>query len=465
MGSTIAAVAFLAGSLHLGRGPWFVLHRWLGVSQGQTMLFGVGLVALSVALDYRAALWRNRWRMLKVSGLVAFECVFVGVLLLLTLKVFDRYVGWRQSQTGVVRSEFEQIQGRPTARTLELFPYDGWHIQANYHHQGPMPWEGLTYAEKATNVFDVQTGAMGFFIDFDLDHPPDKAANEFRIVLIGGSGAQGWGGTTNDRMMYSQLNRILNERLAHRGVFIRVINMAMGSSVSYQNFIALNRWGHALEPDLILSYSGRNDFVVPLLNLPTADTHYVFRELDAMAIAARPYEVPKSCERLNAWFPNILNRTTGGRALKLASGFDDYLHKAEESYSRSRGLACRSAQEALDQVVIPLHVHSLQSIKRDFRGIPILLAWQAVHGVELVDYERKLGTDFYNRTYTEVRRQLEGYENDRWYFVNIHQLVENRRDGRFGTHLDDAAHKIVATLLAEHLEPHVWRLYRERQAE
>src|SRR5208337_2260268 len=101
-----------------------------------------------------------------------------------------------------------------------------------------------------------------FFIDFDLERPPAKEPNEFRIILIGGSSAQGIGGRRNAERFYTLLERDLTRSLADAGIRVRVINLAMASWVTYQNFIALNKWGHALEPDLILSFAGNNDLGV-----------------------------------------------------------------------------------------------------------------------------------------------------------------------------------------------------------
>ena len=49
------------------------------------------------------------------------------------------------------------------------------------------------------------SGEYGFFIDFRLESPPPKHDNEIRIVLTGGSTAQGWGGRTNADMFYQLL--------------------------------------------------------------------------------------------------------------------------------------------------------------------------------------------------------------------------------------------------------------------
>ena len=73
---------------------------------------------------------------------------------------------------------------------------------------------------------------MGFAIDFDLLNPPPKNANEFRIILIGGSGAQGWGASSTEHTMARLLEQRLNQ--AEDGRHYRVINMAMGSSMTHQ---------------------------------------------------------------------------------------------------------------------------------------------------------------------------------------------------------------------------------------
>ena len=113
--------------------------------------------------------------------------------------------------------------------------------------------------------FDVVSGEYGFFIDFRLEAPPPKQDNEIRIVLTGGSAAQGWGGRTNADMFYRLLPTKLTQELQEHGqnCKVTVVNLAMGSSHIYQNFIALNKWAHPLQPDAIISFSGHNEIAVP----------------------------------------------------------------------------------------------------------------------------------------------------------------------------------------------------------
>jgi hypothetical protein len=137
--------------------------------------------------------------------------------------------------------------------TLDFYPYTGHHIQAHFHQVGP--------DVRDTQNLNVQSGDHGFFIDFPIDHPPSKTAKEYRLILIGGSAAQGFGARANDDMFYRRLGVKVNALLASRqnDARLHVINLAVASAISYQNFLALNMWGHPLEPDAILSFAGVNE--------------------------------------------------------------------------------------------------------------------------------------------------------------------------------------------------------------
>ena len=174
--------------------------------------------------------------------------------LLLCLKLFDVYLT-SQRQPGVADEDFDE----PTMRTMEYYPFTGGQIQAYKRERGKLPWSNFY------DDFDVSSGEYGFFIDFRLEAPPPKADNEIRIVLTGGSAAQGWGGRTNADMFYQLLPAKLTQELQEHGQNCKVtfVNLAMGASYIYQNFIALNKWAHPLQPDAIVSFSGGNEIAMP----------------------------------------------------------------------------------------------------------------------------------------------------------------------------------------------------------
>ncbi|HEY5999466.1 MAG TPA: SGNH/GDSL hydrolase family protein, partial [bacterium] len=362
---------------------------------------------------------------------LAFLAWVISLVLLLAggLRLIDGVVARRAAST--TRADVSSTE--LTIRSLELFPYDGFHVQPNFHHRGPMPWE--LYTPDAD--FDVRTGDKGFFIDFSLEDPPPKAPDEFRIILIGGSGAQGWGATRNERMFYSLAERALNERLAGRGVHVRVINLAMGGSTIYQNYLALNQWGHALEPDLILAYVGRNEFWVPLNHSDWTDAFAGFGDLDAFSLAMRGDEYPPGLAWLVRLMPNTMRRTSIGLGVKLAWGWEHFKQRAWSSYTAARGQRTDSPQQVVDENVVPRLVHSLRSIKRDFDGVPVMVIWQPIReelSGRMKDERgmvwRALKPGFYDEMFERTKRETAGFLNDRWFFVNLHELskgIQSRR--------------------------------------
>src|SRR5262249_7992974 len=147
--------------------------------------------------------------------------------------------------------------------------------RAEYTVEGDIPNEQQPYHD-----FNWRFGSLGYFGDIDVRHPPAKQKDEIRVILIGGSGAMGQGARTNEDMLYSKLENRLNELLDGSGSRVRVINMAIGGSVLYQNFISLNLWAHPLDPDVILAYTGRNDIWVPFAE--GNDGFIRFRELNQL---------------------------------------------------------------------------------------------------------------------------------------------------------------------------------------
>jgi hypothetical protein len=344
-----------------------------------------------------------------------------------------------------------------TIHTLELFPFDGMHVQANFHHRGPMPWNDHTPEAD----FDIRTGDKGYFIDFSLEDPPPKAADEFRIILTGGSGAQGWGATRNDRMFYAVLERELNARLAGRGIRVRVINLAMGGSFLYQNFVSLNQWAHPLEPDLILAYAGRNDFFVPIYHERGTDRFLYAKDLGAFAYASRGSEHPPGMAWLFRLMPNTMRRTSLGLGVKIAFGWEYFQKLSREGYLAARGLRADSFEQTIEGTVMPMVVRSLKSIKRDFEGVPVLLAWQPVR-FEFDYLKGRFPPEVYDRMFESTRRAVAGYLDDRWYFVNLHRLGMEQPQLNFQTHLDDRAHAVVGKLLAGQIEAIMPALLEER---
>lgn len=372
----------------------------------------------------------------------------IGLFILLAafgaVKIVDWRIGKQYAQLNIPDMDMPGV----TIRTLDLYPYDGFHVQAHATHKGPMYWE-------YTSAFfgaEVTTGDKGYFINFDLDNPPAKATNEFRIVLFGGSGAQGWGATSQDKMFYSLLERELS--VQHPELKIRVINMAMGSSTAYQNFISLNLFGHKLQPDLMLAYVGRNDYVVPLMESRGTDWYCYSGDIQAFAMATRGYDTPPNLKWLAALMPNMMKKTTTGVGLKLAYGMDYYRNAAALSYSRTRNLSVNSAQEVIDKIAVPQLCRALIGIRKDFDGVPMLVAWQGISH-ELSDPRNPPG-DFYNQMFQQVVNEVSPEVDRKWFFLNVHDFGVKHHPQNipslFSTHLNDQTHPILAAILAKAID-------------
>lgn len=369
-----------------------------------------------------------------VVGLVA------GIILLfLGLKALDYARGTAAAGPGLILPGAGSWAWTPTRESTELYPYTGWHTLSD------LDWKGELYGKPA----HVVSGSHGFYVDFDLDHPPAKQANEFRIILTGGSAAQGFHGTSNDKMFYRILEDRLNKTFNPAGMRIRMINLAMASTMTYQNFIALNRWGHALDPDLIVSYSGRNDMLFPNTRF-NLFAPYKFETERGLSDIARLDLSPRWLRRAHELFPNVI---TGMdyfsmivRLLNIRTISDRDMNKYNESYRAG-------PSPDVHGIIIRQFVDALKSIKRDFQGIPMLIIYQPTwtyYG------------DFYPIFRAEATRELKGYVNDDWYFFDLQAIVE--KQWLFSKifvpnddcHASDAGHVMISDIL----EPDLTKLVR-----
>ncbi|HVZ23109.1 MAG TPA: SGNH/GDSL hydrolase family protein [Vicinamibacterales bacterium] len=87
-----------------------------------------------------------------------------------------------------------------------------------------------------------------------------KHAGEKLVLLTGGSVVHGVGATANDKTIARRMQNYLNDKSATHW---RVINMAMGGWIAYQQFLGLAVFGAPLNPDWVVSMDGHNDATVP----------------------------------------------------------------------------------------------------------------------------------------------------------------------------------------------------------
>jgi hypothetical protein len=105
----------------------------------------------------------------------------------------------------------------------------------------------------------VRTNSLGYNDrhEFIVGRPYKKAANEKVVLFTGGSAAWGVGATATDRTAAGRMEYYLNS--LQSGQRYTVINLAMGSWIAFQQFIALQQWGTQFDPDWVVSMDGFND--------------------------------------------------------------------------------------------------------------------------------------------------------------------------------------------------------------
>lgn len=85
---------------------------------------------------------------------------------------------------------------------------------------------------------------------------PGKPSGVYRIVLLGGSTAVGYG-VNDDQTIDAFMRRMLHEQ--RPDACFEVVNLALGGYDSYQDYERMRVDGTRLEPDLVIVHSGIND--------------------------------------------------------------------------------------------------------------------------------------------------------------------------------------------------------------
>lgn len=431
VGGVVMLVAIAASFVGLGKNESFVLYIALGWTRTDMMLVGLAIFFLGLFFTRYLSIDKSfRW---KHRSLQLFHGL-VQTLLLSSVCIAAIVLGLKLTDL-TLTSDIKNLPGHDlgqqnrTARTLELYPFTGWHMQANFQRG------------------DINLGSKGFAVDFDFQAPPPKNDNEYRIILIGGSGAQGWGASSTEKTMARLLERKLNAQ--SNGRKYRVINLAMGSSVTYQNFISLNRWAHSLSPDLILSYSGINDYVVPVYHEDNLDVFYQFNRLNTLAIAARGSEYPPQLKWLIQFLPNLMTQTSIGYGIKIAFYQDYFEQRAKQSYRTNSGLQKMPADRFLQETITPFYIHALKSIKRDFDGIPMVLILQASSPEEQkIHLTTGLSPNFYEKMYQQVATELSA---PGWHLANFHAFNMRAPSPHIAVHPNDEGQKVLTDFIYREL--------------
>tara|TARA_R110002072_G_scaffold51608_6_gene138399 strand:+ start:4660 stop:6021 length:1362 start_codon:yes stop_codon:yes gene_type:complete len=347
----------------------------------------------------------------------------------------------------------------------------------------------LEIASDATGPeFELVTGDHGYFVEVDLDVPPPKKANEFRVLFIGGTAAQGWGATRPENVIAAKLASMLQSRL--QGRFVRVINLAMFDHTALQNARGLNRWGNGLEPDLLVAFSGAEDLLVSQETRSDAWRQHV--TMNTESFLSRPGEDPTWLRSLAWAFPGIVLQSEHGRTLRrlavdrfVTLGHERYLSRrrhTQDLYSHleayERMLRDKTAARGPDtfrgpevfralprpeykqgvpsvfsEVSVPVFLHAFKSMKRDLLEIPILLVYQPIDWRSAQPFM----WEEYERFRKDTQAGLRDYLNSEWSFLDLAKTWETETLWReealqHGTWLSDQEQEFVAKRVADEIE-------------
>lgn len=377
----------------------------------------------------------------------------VSALMLSLLKAYDLYL------VHVKKVQIPQISEK--MNDLVVYPYAMLAIRPYFVD------DSTNYYPRNSHYNDTKmhTGKNGFFMDRNIDSPPDKAFSDINIVLIGGSAAQGWGASNNKAMIYSLLEKKLNAFYVRRKINFSVYNFAMGSSVTYQNFIMLNRQGHKIQPDIIVSFSGRNDFVVPLIHEDGKIIPYCSNQLSGLLEATRISNNPKWLASVYKFLPGIMSTTKIGFLLR-AHSLDKYTDFASTQYWRNEPSDFDLRRDLTDielhtlrDNIIQEYIDALKSIKRDFPSALMVVAFQPT----TITLSRFPG--IYDELRGKTISQLQ--HSTGWFFDDFQQYFVDKK--LLGTamlqddcHLTNDGQELVSSKLAEDLRPVVDRVCRRR---
>jgi hypothetical protein len=105
----------------------------------------------------------------------------------------------------------------------------------------------------------VTTNSLGFNDphEFDYTKPYEKAENERVVLFTGGSVAWGLGASATNKTIAGRMEYYLNA--SQHEIKYTVINIAMGSYIAYQQFLAMSLWGESFHTDWVVSMDGFND--------------------------------------------------------------------------------------------------------------------------------------------------------------------------------------------------------------
>jgi len=418
-------------------------------------------------------------RLLGSIALAALTAIFCGVAMLAVVETYSRFFLYQpgDAERYSVKRDFLSFYTNFVSHTGQMI--------GPQHFRGVIPSEGRQYP----GGFDIHVNKFGFFTEFPVDAFPLKASNEYRIVLIGASGAQGHGARTNADMFYSLIEQQLNDLLSPQ-TKIRVINLAQPGDMARQSLEILRGFAHPLDPDMILAYSGHPDITEPM------ESGIFMSSSIPSGIQDENRSYPWYLEWLVRLFPRTMLRH--GVGPKLRGAFDENRFRLRDAYhflpQIDLGLENQNSSNKTDPKgfyydhVVSNIVNSFKAMKREFCGLPIVIVRGITGPPDQTNTELekryhltgKLNGRFLDEWWRLAKAQLTGYINGQWYFLDAEQDIWSRYDPKiqklswldgtkipitgttFNSHLDNLGQRLFAQWLVPKLELIIRKTIAER---
>lgn len=324
-----------------------------------------------------------------------------------------------------------------------------------YGHYGlwvDMVWHSyLSYApEPSSGGLGYQTNDRGFRYDEDLT--PEKAPNEIRIFVTGGSAA--WGAGVRQEKTYA---RVLEERLAAAfpGKRIRVIIAAVSGYASTQERIRIANDILDLSPDYIMMMTGWND---AYFGYKGAD---LLREQDWLGYRAKLEPDPKSADTPPD--PNAYTFRLGYVVARMR-----YLREQGSREEQQKEAEAQALPQERTLATFLHNIHLVADMRPRF-GFRLVVALQPTlyaTSKPLSDRERawaawgaetNLGYSEYNRAMYERYRVVlpEDARANAYTYLDMDPAIAGETSTLFvdHAHFGDRGHRFLGTYLAERLTP------------
>lgn len=316
----------------------------------------------------------------------------------------------------------EEIFSLLSPDSLEWSPYEHWITRSNLRSRF------------------YRTNALGFR---GPETTIEKPAGRYRIIVLGGSVAWGYGCTADDRTVPGRLHARLREQFPGRD--IEVINAGQAGFVSGQEMVYFHRLLKRLAPDLVLFFDGYNDVSADFLNpvsgwpqnatLLKARYEASWRERDAgddlAALARRSSLIDLLWTR---FFPEVeaMSSGAGGTPITAAETAHNYVANVKAVASlASPAAVCVALQPALATIHKPLAPQEEQILARKDR--------------QIADYSERVGA-----AYAAMEAEIEAAGMER---IDLNTALGNEPELLFADecHFGDLAADRIARVIAEEL--------------